>query len=388
MWKDSSDGRASARRWALAVVGLVCLVTAADGGARTLPGSSRVPEPAAASAPDMLILADGLVRGGRLPEARTLLNQVREEFPDTAWARWGDLGLGFLALARGRTVEARPYYEAAAVGGFRDTASIVLALLDAQDGKTAEGAAVLDVLASDPSRSPSVQEAAGLGAGYVRYWTGDYRGAALAFADVADRHGGGPLVDDALYGLARTLLQLGDPMSAEQVLERIGELPAQGFDASRVRPALANLSLREILRATRQRYDSAPLGQADQMLVALLDVNGRVLATEALAKLARSEGRAPAVTSLAEAARNAADALARQRVTARPSTGTRTSDATGAERAQDAANQSGASPGGAPQARQHAGGAGAADSGRARLLVLFALLATLVVPIVRRMRPA
>ena len=336
----------------------------------------------------MLILADGLVRGGRLPEARTLLNQVKEEFPDTAWARWGDLGLGFLALARGRTVEAQPYYEAAAVGGFRDTASIVLALLDAQDGRTAEGAAVLDVLASDPSRSPSVQEAAGLGAAYVRYWTRDYRGAALAFADVADRHGGGPLVDDALYGLARTLLQLGDPMSAEQVLERIGELPAQGFDESHVRPALANLSLREILRATRQRYDTAPLGQADQMLVALLDVNGRALATAGLAELARSGGRAPEGTSLGEAARRAADALARRRVTARPSTGTRTPDVTGAEPAQDAANQPGASPGGAPQARQHAGGAGGADSSRARVLVLVALLATLIVPIVRRMRPA
>jgi hypothetical protein len=177
-------------------------------------------------------------------------------------------------------------------------------------------------------------------------------------------------------------------MSAEQVLERIGELPAQGFDESHVRPALANLSLREILRATRQRYDTAPLGQADQMLVALLDVNGRALATAGLANLARSGGRAPEGTSLGEAARRAADALARQRVTARPSTGTRTPDVTGAEPAQDAANQSGASPGGAPQARQHAGGAGGADSGRARVLVLFALLATLIVPIVRRMRPA
>jgi len=42
----------------------------------------------------------------------------------------------------------RPDCEAAAVGGFQDTARIVLALLDAQDGKAAEGAAVLDVLAS------------------------------------------------------------------------------------------------------------------------------------------------------------------------------------------------------------------------------------------------
>jgi hypothetical protein len=386
MGTDAGDGRPSARPWMLAVVGLVCLVTAADGGARTLRGSSGVPVPAPASAPDMLILADGLVRGGRLSEARTLLDQVREQFPDTTWARWGDLGLGFLALARGRLVEARPHYEAAAVGGFQDTSLVVLALLDAQDGKTAEGAAVLDVLASDPSRRPSVQEAAGLGAGYVRYWTGDYRGAALAFADVADRHAGGPLVDDALYGLARTLLQLGDPVSAEQVLERIGEMPVQGFDDPHVRPALLDLSLREILRATRKRYDTAPLGQPDQMLVALLDMNARVLATEGLARLARSGGRAPEGTSLGQAARRAADALAPQRDTARLSAGTRPSDATGAERAQEAANPSGASAEGTPRARQPAGSVRGHESARERVLVVFALLATLVVPIVRRMR--
>src|SRR5262249_54478382 len=245
------------------------------------------------AAPEMRLLAGGLLRSGRLGEARRLVSRVTEQFPDTGWARWGELGLGFVDLARGRLVEAQPHYEAAAVGGFRDTALIVLALLDAQDRKTAEGAAVLDVLASDPSRRPSVQEAAGLGAGYIRYWTGDPRGAALAFGEVADRHGG-PLVDDALYGLARAFIRLGDPMSAEQVLEHIGEMPAQGFDDPRPRPALRSLSLREILRATRKRYDAVPLGQADEMLVALLDMNGRVLATEELEQLASSEGPPPA----------------------------------------------------------------------------------------------
>ena len=106
----------------------------------------------------------------------------------------------------------------------------MLALLDGQDGKTTEAAAVLDALANDPSRPPSVREAAGLGTGYVRYWAGAYDRAALAFAAVADGHPGGPLADDALYGLGQSFLQLGDPVSAEQVLERTSEMPALGFE--------------------------------------------------------------------------------------------------------------------------------------------------------------
>jgi hypothetical protein len=385
MWNDQRLRR-TARRLACAlaaVLGLASPATAAGGGALTPPGLSPVPGSVPTSAPDILILADGRLRGGHLPEARTLLNQVREQFPDTAWASWGELGLGFLELTRGHTLEARPHYEAAAAGGFQDTALVVLALLEAQGGKTAEGAGVLDVLASDPSRRSSVQEAAGLGAGYIRYWTGDYRGAALAFADVADRHGAGPLADDALYGLARAFIELGDPMSAEQVLERIAEMPAQRFDDPHARPALRNLSLKEILRATRKRYDTVPLGQADGMLVALLDVNGRVLATEELAELARSEGRAPAGTSLGDAARLAAAALARLRKATHPSAGARDSDAVAAGREHDASDLTAPSDG-TLRARQHPGSVRTGESGGGRALVVFAVLAGFIAVIVRR----
>ena len=365
-----------------AVLCLTSLATAAGGGADTARGS-RLPGSPPTSAPDMLILADGLLRGGRLAEARTLMSQVTEQFPDTGWARWSELGLGFVDLARGRLVGARPHYEAAVLGGFWDTALIVLALLDAQDGKTADGAALLDVVASDPSRRPSVQEAAGLGAGYIRYWTGDPRGAALAFAEVADRHSG-PLVDDALYGLARAFIQLGDPMSAEQVLEHIGEMPAQGFDDPQPRPALRDLSLKEILRATRKRYAAVPLGQADEMLVALLDLNGRVLATEELAQLARSEGRAPAGTSLGDAARLAAAALVRQRGATRASVGEHTSDGVGSEH--EVSHAVAATAAGTPPARQRPASAGVAGYGGATLLAIFAALASLLVLTVRRLR--
>lgn len=277
-------------------------------------GLSRIPGPLPTSAPDILMLADVLVRGGHVPEARLLLQQVVANFPDSGWQKWGLLGLGFLELARGRMVEARPYYQAAAVPGFsQDTALVVLGLLDGQAGNGLQAAAMLDAIARDPQRRQAAQEAAGVAAGYVRYWANDFEGAAVAFGAAAEAHPGGPLADDALYGLAQSLFALDDPENAEQVLERINEMPAQGFDDSHVRPALRRLALREIIRATRKRYDAVPLGQPDQMLIALLDVNGRVLARGGLRSLAKQAKRAPAGSALAKAAANAQDALARTR---------------------------------------------------------------------------
>jgi tetratricopeptide (TPR) repeat protein len=366
---------------AMAAIVLAALTTGAAGAAPKTPDVSGLPQPSQATAPDILLRADALVRGGHLPEARILLNQVIEQFPNTPWAGWGELGLGFLQLARGRMVEARPYYDAAAAGGFRDTASVVLALLDAQDGKTTQAVAVLDALAHDPSRNSSVREAAGLGAGYVRYWAGDYGGAALAFAAAADRHPGGSLADDALYGLAQSFVQLGDPVTAEQVLERTSEMPAAGFDDAHVRPALRKLSLREILRATRKRYDSVPVGQPDQMLVALLDVNGRALANRSLAALAEHEERTTAGTSAGDAARSAAAALARRRnADAVPATVSRDAPALRSDAsATEVARRAGEAP---PAARHRTSG------GRVRGLTVLALLGTLVALVGLRLRAA
>lgn len=278
------------------------------------PGLERIPGPLPTTAPDMLMLADALVRTGHVVEGRLVLRQVLEQFPDTGWQKWGYLGLGFLELARGRMEAARPYYQAAAVPGFsQDTALVVLALLDGQAGNAAQAAAILDAISRDPARRPAVQQAAAVGAGYVRYWAGDYEGAAVAFAAAADSHPDSPLADDALYGLAQSFSQLGDPESSEQVLERVNDMPAQGFDDDHVRPALRRLALREIIRATRKRYDAVPLGQPEQMLIALLDVNGRVLARGSLARLAKQENRAPAGSTLEKAAQDARAALARSR---------------------------------------------------------------------------
>jgi tetratricopeptide (TPR) repeat protein len=285
-----------------------------DASQQKPPGLERIPGPLPTSAPDILMLADVLVRGGHIPEARLLLQQVIDKFPDTGWQKWGYLGLGLLELARGRMVQARPYYQAAAVPGFsQDTALVVLALLDGQGGNPLGAAATLDALAQDPARRSAVREAAAVGAGYVRYWAGDYEGAAIAFGAAAEQHPGSPLADDMLYGLAQSFFALNDPESAEQVLERVNDMEPQGFDDSHVRPALRRLALREIIRATRKRYDAVPLGQPEQTLIALLDVNGRVLARGRLRSLAKQANRAPAGSTLAKAAADAQAALARTR---------------------------------------------------------------------------
>jgi tetratricopeptide (TPR) repeat protein len=278
------------------------------------PGLERIPGPMPTTAPDMLMLADVLVRGGHVVEARVLLQQVIDKFPDTGWQKWGYLGMGLLELARGRMTQARPYYQAAAVPGFsQDTALVVLALLDGQAGNPLGAAATLDAIAQDPARIPAAREAAAIGAGYVRYWAGDYEGAAIAFGAAAEQHPVSPLTDDMLYGLAQSFFALNDPESAEQVLERVNDMEPQGFDNQHVRPALRRLGLREILRATRQRYQAVPLGQPEQMLIALLDVNGRVLARGRLRTLAKQAKRAPAGSTLAKAAQDAQAALARTR---------------------------------------------------------------------------
>jgi TolA-binding protein len=359
---------------------------AGNGGTPKPTGLAKIPNLPTA-APDMLMLADALVRGGHVAEARLMLQKVIVDYPDSGWAKWGYLGLGFLELARGRMDDAYPYYQAAATPGFsNDTATVVLALLNAQAGNTAAAAATLDAMAVNASSRQAVRDAAAVGAGYVRYWAGDYAGAAIAFAVLPDNNPGSPLADDALYGLAQSFTQLGDPKSAEQVLERINEMPAQGFDDTHVRPALRRLEFREILRATRKRYDDVPLGQPEQMLTALLDVNGRVLAKGSLATLAKKRKRAADGTAIAAAAHDANAALARRRMThistdapmgSAPS-GARNSDATVTPAPDD-----GQAHPAADDTRHHAPPAEAGGVG-AGLVVLLLVVVALAVVIRRR----
>jgi tetratricopeptide (TPR) repeat protein len=359
----------------------------ATDGSTDKPGRlSKIPGPAPTTAPDMLMLADALVRGGHTLEARLMLQQVIDKVPNTGWAMWGYLGLGFLELARGHMEQARPFYEAASGRGFSQaTALVVLALLDAQAGNTDLAAATLDRLAVDASVRQPVRDAAAVGAGYVRYWAGDYEGAAVAFAVLPDNNPGSPLADDALYGLARSFQRLGDPKAAEEVFERINEMEPQGFDDQHVRPALRQLEFREILRATRKRYGDVPLGQPEQMLIALLDVNGRVLAKGSLAALAKEQKRAAEGTAIAAAAGDA-KAYLRRRNTVHISTDMPMGPAPSGERESHATvtpADDGSAPSAASQTPDHAG-PDAPGLGGAGLLLLLVVLVALAIVIRRR----
>jgi TolA-binding protein len=357
--------------------------TAAPGG-NGWPGRlSTIPGPMPSTAPDMLMMADALVRSGHVVEARLVLLQVIAQFPDSPFVKWAPLGLGFLELARGHFEEARPFYEAAATPGFsQDTALVVLALLDAQAGNTATAAATLDRLAVDASVRQAVRDAAAVGAGYVRYWAGDYEGAAVAFAVLPDNNPGSPLADDSLYGLGRSFQRLGDPKSAEEVFERINEMEAQGFDDQHVRPALRQLEFREILRATRKRYGDTPFGQADQMLIALLDVNGRVLAKGSLAALAKQQKRAAEGTAIAAAAGDA-KAYLRRRSMVHISPDAPMGSAPSGER-DSHATVTAADDGSAKPANPTSDHAPDASGGGAGLLLLLLLIAALAIVIRRR----
>ena len=345
---------------------------------------SKIPGPAPTTAPDMLMLADALVRTGHVLEARLLLQQVIDQFPNTGWAKWGALGLGFLELARGNFDGARPFYEAAATPGFsQDTAAVVLALLDAQAGNTDAAAATLDSLAVNANVRQPVRDAASVGAGYVRYWAGDYEGAAVAFAVLPDNNPNSPLADDALYGLARSFQRLGDPKSAEEIFERINEMPAQGFDDTHVRPALRQLEFREILRATRKRYGDVTIGQPELMLTALLDVNGRVLAKGSLAALAKQQKKAAEGSTIAVAAGDA-KAYLKRRSMVHISTDAPMGSAPSGERESNA-TVTGADDGSPARPAKAPGHAPPKESGGgAGLLVLLLVVVVLAVVIRRR----
>src|SRR5438045_3764647 len=73
-----------------------------------------------------------------------------------------------------------------------------------------------------------------------------------------------------------------------------------------------SIALPAILRATRKRYGDVPLGQPEQMLIAILDVNGRMLAKGSLAALAKQRKRAAEGSTIAAAAGDAKAYLKRR----------------------------------------------------------------------------
>lgn len=269
------------RRWTGWLAGLALAGAVSNAVAEEKPQVKLTPEQNQQAA-HTLMLADSAMRHGQPGNARKLLKEVLEQYPDTGWGRWANLGLGTLEMSRGHLEEARPYFDAANGGFAKDTATTMLGLIDAKLGKTDEALTALEGLANDPSRSDDARQAAALGAAYARLWSGDYEGAAVAFGALADSNHEGKLADDALYGLGRSLIQMGDREAGEEVLRNLSDQPAQGSVPARVRSQLLGLEFRDVLRSTKERYKEVQLGKPEALLGALLDVNGPVLARGAL----------------------------------------------------------------------------------------------------------
>ena len=160
----------------------------------------------------------------------------------------------------------------------------------------------------------------------------------------------------------------------------------QGFNDSHVRPALRQLEFREILRATRKRYGDVPLGQPEQMLTAILDVNGRVLAKGSLAALAKQQKRAAEGSKIGAAAGFARDYLSKRRDMVHISTDAPMGSAPSGERESNATVTGPKDDGSATRPADHAPPS-AESGGGGGLLVLLIVVVVLAIVIRRRWRP-
>lgn len=236
--------------------------------------------------PALLLLADAHVRGGQVGAARRVFAQVLAQTSDPEAAGWAHLGLGWSAMLRGDFSEARPQYALVAAGMWApDVAAVMLGLVDAAEGRALRAVSTLERIADAPETAYQLRGFARLAAAYARYWAGDFPGAAVAFDDAASAQPFGPLVDDARYGLAWSLLRSGDRSSAIDALRAVATDGAAGINPPRVPMSLLNLELRSMLRASMTRYRRVPVGQPRELLVALLDGDGSALARAALVHL-------------------------------------------------------------------------------------------------------
>jgi hypothetical protein len=151
----------------------------------------------------LVAVADAQLRAGRPRAAVRAYRELhlRDAGPLSALA---DLALGTLALELGETAGVRD----SLVGLLGDPgpngalARLLLAVDDAGDGRTEEAIGAFEQLAGDPNVLPGVRSAARLGAGYARWWAGQYEAAVAAF-DLAANAGDPLLADDARYAAAR-----------------------------------------------------------------------------------------------------------------------------------------------------------------------------------------
>lgn len=155
------------------------------------------PRPACPEAPrDRRSSADGAAGAGRRPTTRgtatrrpAALRRGAGRQAGEPWSGFADLGLAGIAVLAGDTGAARRHDARVVASGSASSAfaAMIVALIDAGDGRTGDATRALEAIASDPHTASSLREAALLGIGYALYWGEEYEAAAQAFARV-ERH--------------------------------------------------------------------------------------------------------------------------------------------------------------------------------------------------------
>ncbi|MCW5891082.1 MAG: hypothetical protein KIT14_11100 [bacterium] len=232
----------------------------------------------------LVAVADAELRAGHPRAAVRAYRELRQRDAGPL-SELADLALGTLALELGATAGTRDNL----VGLLGDPgpngaiARLLLALDDAGDGNTDAAVAAFERLAGAPDVMPAVRNAARLGAGYARWWAGQYEGAVAAF-DLAANAGDPRLADDARYAAARARLALGQEDAARRAWEALAAGVPETRNAPKPSSALLDLEYRAVVRSAARRYRRGPvMGPADRALL-VLDLDGVTLAKAALAR--------------------------------------------------------------------------------------------------------
>jgi hypothetical protein len=267
---------------------------------------TRLPEPG------VLIVADVLVRRGRLAAARQLYEHLLARSAEgSTWQQGARVGLGWIALVQNDPEGVRRYLGA---DGEHESqtpiARVLLALLDAGDARpgAAEQLERLSVAADVP---PLLREVARIGIGYAYLWAEEHGAARRAFERVTD----GRLADDAAYAAAWSRHLDGDDDGARAALQELAARPGDGA-RRRARRGSVRLEPRAVLNTGFARskdlhvvsnegwlgnaidMDGVRLARAALRILEIADVDATVAAVEPIhATVAADRATAPSATA-------------------------------------------------------------------------------------------
>jgi hypothetical protein len=243
----------------------------------------------------VLAAADASLRAGHFRGAGRFFAETLRRRPGQPWATFAELGLGWTLLMTGNSTAAERHYANVAVDGpLGPIAQVMLGWLTAVRGQYAEAIATLDRWSEAAGVTGPVQRVALLGAGYARYWAGDYKAAAEKFDLLQPGGSFSVLADDARYGAAWSRVRAGDTSRALADLVALAESgivdPHEHVSRARLR-----LTPRAVLRAGRGNAARiSGLATPETRMTAFFDGNGHALARAALAELVGSGVVAPA----------------------------------------------------------------------------------------------